>query len=107
VPGVPTGMERTCRSDKDWTTFFKIILKPNPKLSPAQREVVALGYGMEDGVCGVPIRMALLYYFDKRLGCCTTLLAGGWISYRVRRSTDAPGPLAQPDAFPLPADCNP
>jgi len=54
-------------SDKDWTTFFKVILKPNPKLSPAQRKVVALDYGMEDGVCAVPIRMALLYYFDKRL----------------------------------------
>lgn len=54
-------------SDKDWITFFDVVLKPNPKLSPAQQKTIELDYGMQDGICVVPIRMALLYYFDKRL----------------------------------------
>ena len=53
--------------DSDWITFFDIVLKPNPKLSPAQQRTIELDYGMQNGKCVVPIRMALLYYFDKRL----------------------------------------
>lgn len=53
--------------DLDWVTFFDIVLKPNPKLSTAQQRTIELDYGMKDGKCVVPIRMALLYYFDKRL----------------------------------------
>lgn len=53
--------------DKDWKTFFDVVLKPNPKLSKAQQKTVELDYGMLKGICVVPVRMALLYYFDKRL----------------------------------------
>lgn len=53
--------------DADWVTFFEVILKPNSKLSPAQRRTIELDYGMREGKCIVRIRMALLYYFDKRL----------------------------------------
>lgn len=62
--GVPQGR---AEEDKDWQTFFDVILKPNPKLAPAQRRTIELDYGMQDGKCIVKIRMALLYYFDKRL----------------------------------------
>lgn len=53
--------------DRDWLTFFEVIMKPNPKLSKAQQETIERDYGMQDGKCVVPVRMALLYYFDKRL----------------------------------------
>lgn len=53
--------------DLDWHTFFEVIMKPNPKLSKAQQETIARDYGMHEGKCVVPVRMALLYYFDKRL----------------------------------------
>ena len=55
------------QEDRDWQTYFEVILKPNPKLAPAQRKTIELDYGMEAGQCIVKIRMALLYYFDKRL----------------------------------------
>ena len=53
--------------DRDWHTFFEVVLKPNPRLSKAQQATIAMDYGMEGGKCVVPVRMALLYYFDKRL----------------------------------------
>lgn len=53
--------------DLNWTTLFEVILMPNPKLSAAQRKVIEQDYGMTDGKSVVPVRLALLYYFDKRL----------------------------------------
>jgi predicted DNA-binding transcriptional regulator YafY len=53
--------------DVDWNSIFDVVLIPNPRLSPAQRRTVELDYGMSEGKCLVPVRHALLYYFDKRL----------------------------------------
>jgi hypothetical protein len=53
--------------DVDWSTFFKIVLVPNPKLSPSQQLTIERDYGMKDGRCEMLIRRALLYYLDKRL----------------------------------------
>jgi hypothetical protein len=54
-------------ADKEWSTHFDVQLKSNPKLSPDQRKAVELDYEMQDGVVTLPVRLALLYYFDKRL----------------------------------------
>lgn len=62
--GEPKGL---ADADTNWTTLFDVVLKPNPKLSPAQRRVIELDYGMKDGKAVVSVRLALLYYFDKRL----------------------------------------
>ncbi len=53
--------------DSDWSTFFEVILIPNPKLSTAQRTTIQRDYGMQDGRCVLRVRRALLYYLDKRL----------------------------------------
>lgn len=53
--------------DKDWNTFFDVVLIPNPALGEAQRRTIELDYGMRDGSCTVSVRKALLYYFDKRM----------------------------------------
>lgn len=53
--------------DTAWTTFFNVVLMPNPKLSAAQRKAIELDYGMKDAKCELAVRYALLYYFDKRL----------------------------------------
>jgi hypothetical protein len=53
--------------DGDWATFFDVVLKPNPKLSPAQRRTIERDYGMADGRCELRVRRAMLYYLDKRL----------------------------------------
>jgi hypothetical protein len=42
-------------------------LAPHPDLSEGQRRVIALDYGMKDGVVEVPIRLSLFYYFERQL----------------------------------------
>ncbi|MFP4097892.1 MAG: WYL domain-containing protein [Alphaproteobacteria bacterium] len=55
-------------SDKTWNTFFTLILKPHPDLSESQAKAVALDYDMKDGKLELEIRLALLYYYLRRLG---------------------------------------
>lgn len=54
-------------ADYNWVTSFDVVLVPNPMLSPAQQETIGVDYGMADGRIAVPVRRALLYYFNKRL----------------------------------------
>ena len=54
-------------SDERWQTFFEVKLAPNPRLSASQKMAIELDYGMENGCTLLPVRYALLYYFDKRL----------------------------------------
>jgi predicted DNA-binding transcriptional regulator YafY len=53
--------------DKQWMEFFKVVLKPNPNLGKNQRRVIELDYEMKNGSVELPVRKALLYYFQKRL----------------------------------------
>ena len=53
--------------DIDWSTYFTIVLIPNPRLSVAQRKTIERDYGMKQNRCELRVRRALLYYFDKRL----------------------------------------
>ncbi len=56
-------------SDGDifWHELFEVALAPNPVLTENQKAVVAQDYDMTDGRVSVPVRKALLYYFQKRL----------------------------------------
>lgn len=60
-PGVAPG------DDVFWNETFLVVLSPNPALSQNQRAVVAQDYDMQGGRVTVPVRKALLYYFEKRL----------------------------------------
>lgn len=53
--------------DNYWNEYFNVFLIPNPALSEAQREAIATDYGMRDSALSVPVRKAMLYYFEKRL----------------------------------------
>ncbi|MDD3183145.1 MAG: WYL domain-containing protein [Alphaproteobacteria bacterium] len=53
--------------DKIWHEIFTVKLKPHPKLSKSQTKAVAQDYDMRDGKLDVQIRLALLYYFLRRL----------------------------------------
>jgi WYL domain len=53
--------------DVFWNEVFEVVLSPNPVLSENQQAVVAQDYDMTDGHVSVPVRKALLYYFQKRL----------------------------------------
>jgi predicted DNA-binding transcriptional regulator YafY len=54
-------------NDVFWNETFPVVLSPNPALSQNQRSVVAQDYDMKGGRVTVPVRKALLYYFEKRL----------------------------------------
>jgi len=53
--------------DTVWQEFIDVTLMPHPQMSPSQRRVVALDFGMEGESLTVKVRLALLYYFLKRL----------------------------------------
>ncbi|MEQ8799173.1 MAG: WYL domain-containing protein [Salinisphaeraceae bacterium] len=59
--------EATPPEDQLWQERFDVTLVPNPKLSAPQQDVIAQDYEMQDGMVVVPVRIALLYYFLKRL----------------------------------------
>ncbi|WP_263408542.1 WYL domain-containing protein [Terriglobus tenax] len=65
--GEETSTEIKASQDRYWNEYFSVVLVPNPALSPEQQEVVAQDYCMEYGQVAVPVRKALLYYFNKRL----------------------------------------
>lgn len=55
------------QEDTMWHETLEVELIPNPDLTPSQQDTIALDYGMVDGKATVPVRRALLYYFEKRL----------------------------------------
>ncbi|MFC1491804.1 WYL domain-containing protein, partial [Nitrospinota bacterium] len=59
--------EASAEDDKDWHEFTTVALKPHPGLNDDQQQVVADDYGMRKNLLKVEIRLALLYYFLKRL----------------------------------------
>lgn len=63
VENAPVGPER----DTIWNEMLTIILKPNPKLNEDQRRAIARDYCMKDDQLHLPVRLALLYYFVRRL----------------------------------------
>ena len=58
---------RQAKADTYWIETFNVTLVPNPLLNEDQRKVIARDYRMESGEVSVPVRKALLYYFQKRL----------------------------------------
>lgn len=58
----------SAESDVIWNEFFTIILKPHPHLTESQSKAVAIDYDMKDQKLSVNVRLALLYYFLRRLG---------------------------------------
>jgi len=59
--------QASSEDDGDWHEFIDLKLKPNPQLSKAQQRVIASDYHMENNELSLPVRKALLYYFEKRL----------------------------------------
>jgi hypothetical protein len=53
--------------DLFWNEIFAVLLSPNPALSKSQQQIIAQDYNMTGNRVSVPVRKALLYYFQKRL----------------------------------------
>lgn len=58
-------------ADAAWNEIVELEIGPHPDLSPNQKRVIELDYGMKDGRAKIPVRRALLYYALKRLGLDT------------------------------------
>lgn len=54
--------------DHAWHTVVTLVIAPHPGLPPAQRKVIELDYGMEDGEARLECRHALLFYLLRHLG---------------------------------------
>jgi len=55
-------------SDRKWFNYAEVVIGPNPKLNEAQKNIVAMDYGMTDFELKFKCRVALLYYLMKKLG---------------------------------------
>jgi hypothetical protein len=64
APG-PPGQRRD--RDEAWNTHFPVALVTNPRLPAGLAAIVAEDFGMEGGEVTIPVRVALLYAFSKRL----------------------------------------
>jgi len=57
----------TPEDDVAWNEKFLVVLSPNHNLTKEQQAIIQQDYGMTEGRVIVPVRKALLYYFQKRL----------------------------------------
>lgn len=55
-------------SDFKWFNYVDVEIGPNPKLSEAQKSIVAMDYRMTDFKLKFKCRMALFFYLSKKLG---------------------------------------
>ena len=58
-------------SDAAWHEMVALEIGPHPDLSPNQKRVIELDYGMDEGRVTITVRRALLYYALRRLGLDT------------------------------------
>ncbi|TDR36586.1 putative DNA-binding transcriptional regulator YafY [Tahibacter aquaticus] len=53
--------------DRAWNQTQILELGPHPDLSVAQKKAIERDYGMENGMIEVPMRISLIYYFERQL----------------------------------------
>jgi predicted DNA-binding transcriptional regulator YafY len=54
-------------NDINWYHHLSVIIEPHPKLSPNQKKIIELDYGMKRGSLTFEIRKALAPYYLKML----------------------------------------
>lgn len=67
TPDIMDDSEHGIEGDVQWNTMVTLRLVPDPRLSPEQREVIEVDYGMEDGALSVTTRGKLVPYALKLL----------------------------------------
>lgn len=67
IPEIMDDSEHGVTGDKEWNTRVTIRIVPDPRLGSAQREVVEVDYGMEEGALEVSTRGKLVPYALKLL----------------------------------------
>jgi predicted DNA-binding transcriptional regulator YafY len=67
IPEIMDESEHGVDGDDEWNTRITIRIAPDPRLEPAQQEVVEVDYGMTDGLLEVTTRGKLVPYALKLL----------------------------------------
>jgi predicted DNA-binding transcriptional regulator YafY len=67
IPEIMDESEHGVEGDDEWNTRITIRIAPDPRLEPAQQEVVEVDYGMTDGLLEVTTRGKLVPYALKLL----------------------------------------
>ncbi len=62
IPEIMDESVHGVEGDTEWNSRVTIVIRPDPRLSPAQREVVETDYGMQDGALRIPTRGKLVSY---------------------------------------------
>jgi hypothetical protein len=55
-------------ADRDWQEHVKVVIEPNPDLTPDQKKIIERDYAMKRGKAEIIVRRALLFYLKRRLG---------------------------------------
>lgn len=63
-------------ADHAWKTQVTIILAPDPRLSPAQQDVLAIDYQMDNGQLHIATRACLVQYLLQEMQINTKMLDG-------------------------------
>ncbi|MCR9104902.1 MAG: WYL domain-containing protein [Gammaproteobacteria bacterium] len=67
TPEIMDESEHGVEGDVEWNTQVTVRITPDPRLNPAQREVVEVDYGMINGALEIPTRGKLVPYVLKLL----------------------------------------
>ncbi|MES2821125.1 MAG: WYL domain-containing protein [Pseudomonadota bacterium] len=65
-PQVLDASENRREDDEGWSTEMTLVIEPDPRLQPAQKTIIELDYGMQDGQLRVHSRGALVQYVLQR-----------------------------------------
>lgn len=68
--------DRTAAQDVGWNTQVTIILQPDPRLSPAKREVLENDYQMDGGQLHITTKACLVNYLLREMQINTKMLDG-------------------------------
>jgi hypothetical protein len=77
--GEPELLEKsrhTAAQDTGWNTQVTIILQPDPRLSPAKREVLENDYQMQNGQLHITTKGCLVNYLLREMQINTKMLDG-------------------------------
>ncbi len=67
-PDLMDTSEHTREQDEAWNTPVTVLIEPDARLSPAQKAIIEVDYGMLDGHLPVETRGALVQYVLQRFG---------------------------------------
>ncbi|MFN3881648.1 MAG: helix-turn-helix transcriptional regulator [Nitrincola lacisaponensis] len=67
VPELEHVSDKTGEDDAAWHTWIDVVFAPDPRLTPAQKEVFETDYQMQNGELRIPTRACLIQYLIQEM----------------------------------------